>query len=264
MDVIDSGPERPGRQGDRWLRRGAYGAARRAARRAALAGRRQRRAATVLLAALLAFGAIAGLRSGLPEPDRPRATGLLWTGPAGPPYDQFPGRTQIPAPRLVSEDGQRVAGMLPPGSGPSETAARAAADLVIGRYCRIPPAHGVQLVRQQSGPWNGGRRYPGYGGYGGYGGSQPIPGPRAPSPTPTPAPPDAGPSAPATGAPATSGPATGPSPGVSPQDRIVPWAFVVAVVTTASSGHFDAVILLSWVDTRYWWSGYLSQLNACR
>jgi hypothetical protein len=239
MDVIDSGPERPVGRADRWLLR----VARRLSGLRSGVGPRQRRTATVLVAVLAAVGVMAGLRSGLPAADRPASRQQLWLGPAGPPYDQLPGRTQIAPPRLVSEDGQRVTGILPTSGGPSETAARDAVDLVIGRYCRTPSEHSVQLVRQRGMVGRYGGYYPG----GGYRGPRPLP---LPTTAPT------GPTAPAPGPSSPSTP--------QPTPTIEPWAFVVAVVTTTTSGHFDAVLTLYWVGSSYWWSGNLAQLNSCR
>lgn len=131
MDVIGSGPgpERPPGRLDRAVR---------AARRWLPADGRRRRSQG-LLALLLAAGLVAALRGGLPE-GRSGAD-QAWSAPWVRPYDTLPGRTPIPAPSLVSEDGRVVQGNLPlrPSyDGDRVARRRAAVAMVLGRYCRRP------------------------------------------------------------------------------------------------------------------------------
>lgn len=234
MDVIDSGPERPVGRGGRALRRALEPAVRRLLR----ADQRQRHTAAVLAGVLLATGSVAALRAGLPQPvaaGRP-----VWAVFEGPPYDRLPGRTPIPPPRLISEDGQWVSGELPASTlSPSRAAVRQAAGLVLGRYCRNPAAHTVQLLEERQVPWPGSRTGPRPGAGAGIGpGPAPLP-PLGPGPYPTP-----------TGPPA-------PAPAGS-------WRFAVALVTAADSGAPEATLTLRWTGYTYRWRASLAELDACR
>jgi hypothetical protein len=258
MDVIDSGPERPVGTGRRRLRQ----TSRALARRLGPLGQRYRRTATVLGVMLVAAAGMIGLRAGLPAGESHTNRTAAWAGPLGPPYDQLPGRTPIPAPRLVSQDGQRVVGEVPVfAPAPSEVAARKAVDLVIGRYCRDPGAHSVQLVTPPRSRLGSGR-FPGPGGGPAAG---PASGPTGGSTLPTV--PGVGPTISPTSAPTAPTPApntTPPVPTPTPIPvRLDPWQFAVAVVTSPSSGRLDVVVSLSWTGFTYRWSGSLAQLNAC-
>ncbi len=266
MDVIDSGPERPVGTGRRRLRQ----TFRVLARRLGPFSQRHRRTATVLSVMLVAAAAMIGLRAGLPAGESRTNRTAAWAGPLGPPYDQLPGRTPIPAPRLVSQDGQRVVGEVPVfAPAPSEVAARKAVDLVIGRYCRDPDAHSVQLVTPPRTRFGSGR-FPGPGGSPPAGptsspASGPTSGPAGGSNLPTV--PGVGPTISPTGVPTAPTPApntTAPVPPPTPTAvRLDPWQFAVAVVTSSSSGRLDVVVSLSWTGFTYRWSGSLAQLNAC-
>ncbi len=66
--------------------------------------------------------------------------------PAFPPYDRAPGRLPIPAPQPVDISRQILGSTLPwTGAAAAEPVARAAAGLVVGRWCRTPSAAAVQL-----------------------------------------------------------------------------------------------------------------------
>ncbi|MFL6130599.1 MAG: hypothetical protein ACJ73E_16250 [Mycobacteriales bacterium] len=63
-----------------------------------------------------------------------------------PPFDRLPGRTPIPQPSPIGRPAEAVRGALPAtGPAPAEQAARDAARLVLGRYCRYPQAYLVVL-----------------------------------------------------------------------------------------------------------------------
>jgi hypothetical protein len=146
-DVIASEPDRPpGRLGPR---RRATDAAR---RWLATGTARQRQTRAVLATLLLAAGAIAALRAGLPE--QPQPGQAVWAGAPAPPYDTLPGRTPIPAPSLVSEDGQVVEGTVPvrPLWGHEQEQGRRAVGLVLGRYCRDPAALTIAFPYGAAGP----------------------------------------------------------------------------------------------------------------
>jgi hypothetical protein len=209
-------------------------------RRLAAADGQQRRTAAVLAGVVVAAGLVVGLRAGLPEQPasgRGDAGGASWTVLPGRPFDRLPGRTPIPPPILISMDGQRVAGELPVFAlAPSEAAVRIAAGMVLGRYCRNPAAHDVQLV----------------------------PGPRYPLPTSGgffPAPPGGPPPATPTPGARTATPA--PTPAAVP-DPAYRWMFVVVVVANRSTRQLDAVLTMRWTGNTYRWSSSLAQLNTCR
>ena len=139
MDVLASGPERPPRV-RRGLRRG-----RPPPRVGAL--RLRRRALTVASVLLTAAGVVA-LRAGAERAERraPHAAGQtdeLAPTPT-PPYDRLPGRTPIPEPAAVSR-GDLLRGPLPAVGPPGQMAARASAELVLGRYCRRPGRYAVAI-----------------------------------------------------------------------------------------------------------------------
>jgi hypothetical protein len=223
MDVIGSGPERPAGQGTRWLRHAVTPAV----RGLAAASYQQRRVAAVVAGVLVAACSVAALRAGLPEPATPRGASLGWTVLSGPPYDTLPGRTPIPPPRLVSEDGQRMVGELPVfAPAPSRPAVRLAVAMVLGRYCRDPAAHTVQLLSEPRVRWEPGRA--------------------GPLPVPMPAPP------------------RGPGAADPPAPLGDPWQFAVALVSMGSSPGPGLVLTLYWTGYTYRWRGSLAQLNACR
>jgi hypothetical protein len=241
MDVIDSGPERPAGRGGRALRRALAAAARRTVR----IDQRQRHTAVVLACVLAAAGSVAALRAGLPQPAR--AHGPIWTVRGGPPYDLLPGRTPIPPPRLISEDGQGVAGELPATTlSPSRPAVGQAVALVLGRYCRTPATHTVRLI-----PETGLRWEPGLGNSPGV-----QPGP-APGPLPLPLPPPW----PRTGPPGSSTGSGSLPAGAAAADN--PWRFAVALVTAAPSGSHEVTLTLRWTGYTYRWRGSLAELNHC-
>jgi hypothetical protein len=240
MDVIDSGPQRPVGRGARMLRRAVAPAVRRLVR----ADQRQRQTAAVLAGVVLAAGSVAALRAGLPQPVAAR--GPTWAALSGPPYDRLPGRTPIPPPRLISEDGQLVSGELPASTlSPSRAAVRQAVALVLGRYCRDPAAHTVQLIEEQYLPYP----YPRAGRGPGIGpGRAPLPplGPtRAPAPTGSPLP---TPSAPPFPTPAPAG----------------SWQFATALVSAADTGAAEVGLTLRWTGYTYRWRASLAQLDGCR
>jgi hypothetical protein len=156
-DVLESGPQRPAGMVRRRVRR----ALRSLRERLARLGPRSRRAGAVSAAVLLAVAALAALRASLPEQAAPSATAisaaprvLPYGELGGPPYDTLPSRTPIPVPSLVSEDGQTVGGELPLfAPAPSEQAARIAVELVLGRYCRQPAAHLIELEQGVGESW---------------------------------------------------------------------------------------------------------------
>lgn len=141
MDLIESSADSP-LAGATGLRRGL-----RAVRAGLLepagplrrAGPRLRTGA-VLLAAAALLALRAGLAGGPPG----------WAAVSAPPYDQLPGRTPIPAPALLADDPRVVQGEIPAstpaGSERDRTAAaRRAAALVLGRYCRHPEALTIKV-----------------------------------------------------------------------------------------------------------------------
>lgn len=162
MDVLASGPERsPGTNGPGRLLEDA----RRRLRRPTTAARRWPRAIAAVLALAVVAGALHVLRAGTD----PITTGRRPAALAGdgspviiygrsrlqpPPFDRLPGRTPIPLPSPVrgARDAAAVGGPLPAtGTPPGEEAARAAARLVVGRYCRFPEAYRVQPT--SGAPW---------------------------------------------------------------------------------------------------------------
>jgi hypothetical protein len=114
------------------------------------------------VAVLATAGAVAALRAGA-EPVPPRAEPVA--PPAHrpspefralsppPPYDRLPGRTPIPAPRLVGPDWQIVRGRLPAVGEPGRPAAQRAAALVIGRYCREPAVLAAEVTPDRGWTW---------------------------------------------------------------------------------------------------------------
>ena len=157
-EVIESGPERP--RSESGVQHMAAGA-RRWWRSTAMAGPWRRRVVAAT-AALAAAAAIVGLRAGAPAPtaEQPAAAGtqapVIIYGRARmqpPPFDRLPGRTPIPLPSPLGRPAEAVRGALPAtGPTPGERSARAAAELVLGRYCRYPRAYYVQV--EDTGDWD--------------------------------------------------------------------------------------------------------------
>jgi len=152
-EVIESGPERPPTEGG--VER-LVGDARRWWRDLGAAGPWRRRVVAAAAAAAAA-GAIVALRAA--APDLPLEEEAAAAGTPGapmiiygrarlqpPPFDRLPGRTPIPLPSPVGRPAEVVRGDLPAtGTVAGETSARAAARLVLGRYCRYPQAYFVVL-----------------------------------------------------------------------------------------------------------------------
>jgi hypothetical protein len=104
----------------------------------------------VALVTAVAVVALLGLRASVPQaapaapaaPPRPVPVGLVPT----PPYDRLPGRTPIPAPSLVGEDGQTIGGELPVfAPAPSQLAVRIAVRMILNRFCREPAGHRIHF-----------------------------------------------------------------------------------------------------------------------
>lgn len=160
MDLLVSGPERP--SGGGGLGRLLRAARRRLRGPGTAAGRSWRRRAVTAVAVLAAAGALLALRARtypVPPRERPAAAGD-GGGPVTvygrsrlqpPPFDRLPGRTPIPLPSPVGGPYEEtVRGALPgTGAGPGEQAARSAARLVLGRYCRFPDAYQIQLAGER-------------------------------------------------------------------------------------------------------------------
>ncbi len=152
-DVIGSGPDRlESRRPARFVlvARRLVG---RLTRLQALADPRRRRVATAALAATAAVLALVALRTSAPQA-RPAAAGGSTSRTAGSPlatvptapFDMLPGRTPIPAPSLIGEDGQTIGGEIPLfAPAPSEAAVRIAVKLILNRFCRDPDAHAIRL-----------------------------------------------------------------------------------------------------------------------
>jgi hypothetical protein len=110
----------------------------------------------VALATAVAAVALLGLRASVPQ-GTPAAPG----GPPSPvrlvpapPYDRLPGRTPIPAPSLVGEDGQTIGGELPVfAPAPSRLAVRIAVRMILNRFCTEPAVHPVRLDQGVGASW---------------------------------------------------------------------------------------------------------------
>ncbi len=156
-DMLESRPERP--PAESGLQR-VVRQARRRWRAAATTGPWRRRAVAAT-AAVAAAGAVVALRAGAPAVpiEQAQAAAGSTSGPViiygrarmqPPPFDRLPGRTPIPMPSPIGRPAEAVRGTLPAtGPGPAEEAARDAARLVLGRYCRYPRAYQVTLTARQ-------------------------------------------------------------------------------------------------------------------
>jgi hypothetical protein len=150
--VLESGVERPPGDGDRArLAR----AARRWWRGSGAATPRRRRtvAATGALAAAGVLVLLRATAPSMPAEEEAAAAGaasapMIIYGRARmqpPPFDRLPGRTPIPQPSPIGRPAEAVRGSLPATGALGDQAARAAARLVLGRYCRYPRAYLVML-----------------------------------------------------------------------------------------------------------------------
>jgi hypothetical protein len=156
VDLLVSGPDAPG--GGPVER--ATGAVREAGRRLLgarqAAGSRSRRRLAAAVGVMAAIGAAVALRTAAEQvPPRPAAApparvtaapGGLAASLPGPPYDRLPGRTPIPEPTRAA-GGDLLRGGLPAVGRAGSPAATAAAELVLGRYCRRPWRYAVGLDR---------------------------------------------------------------------------------------------------------------------
>ena len=154
-DVLESGPERPRAGVDRLARdvRQWW--------RSVGSGTPWRRRAAAATAALAGAGVLVALRAGAPTipledeaaaADAASAPVIIY-GRARlqpPPFDRLPGRTPIPTPSPIGRPAEAVRGALPATGAIGEEAARDAARLVLGRYCRYPRAYQVTLEPKRS------------------------------------------------------------------------------------------------------------------
>jgi hypothetical protein len=149
-EVLESGPDRPAGDGLDRLARDA----RRWWRRSGPTGPWRRRAVATT-AALAAAGVVVVLRATAPTvPLEDAAAADTTSAPAivygrarmqPPPFDRLPGRTPIPLPSPIGRPAEAVRGALPATGAIGERAAREAARLVLGRYCRYPQGFLVLL-----------------------------------------------------------------------------------------------------------------------
>ena len=155
-EVLESGPQQA--LGESGLERLANDA-RRWARGADDSAKPWLRQAMVATAALAVTAAVVVLRAAAPTiplaeeaaaADTTSAPVIMYGHPRmqPPPFDRLPGRTPIPLPSPVGRPADAVRGGLPVTGPAGAEAARDAARLILGRYCRYPQAYQIELAGQ--------------------------------------------------------------------------------------------------------------------